>query len=104
MTTVEWFASPSDVCRALVTLDDLAAQPGLEPIRDVLSDNPGGVPEGDFEQVLFKGGSEPGVLFAAWLARRPDGSRIAVTGGVVNETANVDPQALQLLALGLTLS
>ena len=104
VTTVEWFASPADVCRALVTLDDLAEQPGLEPIRDVLSDNSGAVTEADFERILFKGGSEPGVLFAGWLATRPDGSRIVVTGGVADETAPVDPQARQLLALGLTLA
>ena len=104
VTTVEWFASPSDICRALIRLDDLAEQSGLDPIRDVLSENPGVATDGDFEQVLFKGGSEPGVLFAAWLATRPDGSRIVTTGGVVNETAPVDPQALQLLALGLTLA
>jgi len=104
VTTVEWFASPADLCRALVTLDDLAGQPGLEPVRAVLSDNPSAATEGDFERILFKGGSEPGVLFAGWLATRPDGSRIVVTGGVADETAPIDPHALQLLALGLTLS
>ena len=91
------------ICRALVTLDDLAARPGLEPIRDVLSANPGAPLDG-FERILFKGGSEPGVLFAAWLATRPDGARIVVTGGLVDEAAPIDPLAPQLLALGLTLS
>jgi hypothetical protein len=104
VTTVEWFASPADVCRVLVGLDDMAERPGLEPLRDVLSTNPGIASPASFERVLFKGGSEPGVLFAGWLATRPDGSRLVVTGGVADETAPVDPMSLQLIALGLTLT
>jgi len=104
VTTVEWFASPADLCRALVVLVDLAARPGLEPLAEVLSTNPGvPVDEAVFSQVLHKGGSEPGVLFAAWLATRSDGSRIVVAGGVVDETAPVSGLAFELLGLGLTL-
>lgn len=103
-TTVEWFASPTDICLALVALDDLAAQPGLEPIRDIFGANPGvAVEPGTFSSILFKGGSETGVLFGAWLATRPDGSRIVVAGGVADEQAPIDPTTLELLALGLTL-
>lgn len=104
VTTVEWFASPADLCRALVVLDDLTSRPGLEPLGEVLSANPGvDLGEAGFRRVLFKGGSEPGVLFAAWLATRPDGTRLVVTGGVVDEAATVPATVPQLLALGLTL-
>jgi len=104
-TTVGWFATPLDVCRALVALDDLAADPALAPIREILGANPGlPVDPAVLPRVLHKGGSEPGVLFAAWLAARPDGSRLVVAGGVVDETNPVDPLTLQLLGLGLTLS
>jgi beta-lactamase family protein len=99
----EWFASPNDVCRALVALDELAATPGLEPVGNVLSTNPGiDVDPDQFEEVFFKGGSEPGVLFGAWLGRRPDGSRVVFTGGDADETVEVSPAAFLLLALGLT--
>ena len=67
----------------------------------MLSENPGVAADVEFERILFKGGSEPGVLFAAWLATRPDGSRVVVTGGVANETEPVDPLAAP--RAGLTL-
>ncbi len=103
VTRAEWFATPTDVCRALVALDELAATPGLEPVGNVLSTNPGVDVDPDvFEEVFFKGGSEPGVLFGAWLGRRPDGSRVVVTGGDADETVEVSPAAFLLLARGLT--
>lgn len=102
--TVEWFASPADVCRAFAGLAALAGSPGLEPVAEVLSANPGlALDPGTFTQVQFKGGSEPGVLFLAWLATRPDGSRIVVAGGVADEATEVDPRVVELLGLGLTL-
>ncbi len=106
VTTVEWFASPLDVCRALVALDDLADRPGLEPVGEILSANPGvPVDPARYDRVLFKGGSEPGVLYAAWLAKRPDGSRVVVTGGLADTAKPIDEAtAIQLLALGLDLT
>lgn len=104
VTTVEWFASPADICRALAGLATLAETPGLDPVGEVLSANPGlPVDAGTFTEVLFKGGSEPGVLAVAWLAVRHDGSQVVFAGGVADETAEVDPRAVQLLGLGLTL-
>ncbi len=73
--TLEWFASPADLCRALVLLGERAAAPGLEPIRDVL-DTPAaqlGVDGTPWEYFAFKGGSEPGVLAVAILGERTDG-------------------------------
>ncbi len=81
-----------------------ADKPGLEPVADVLSANPGlpgEVPE--FSEIFFKGGSEPGVLFTAWLATRPDGTRVAVTGGATDETSEIAPHVILLLVEGLSL-
>jgi hypothetical protein len=100
----ERFATPADVCRALVALDALADTPGLEPVAEVLSANPGTeVDQDQYREVFFKGGSEPGVLFGAWLGRRPDGSRVVVTGGDTDEATEVSPAAFLLLSLGLSL-
>jgi hypothetical protein len=65
---IEWFASPNDLCRALVELsnDDVA--------KDVLVD-PTYV--GPWDYVGAKGGSEPGVLALAWLVE-PDDERAEV--------------------------
>lgn len=102
--TVEWFGSPADICRALVSLSDRAARPGMAPIGEILAGNPGvPVDPAQFTTVLFKGGSEPGVIFTAWLGVRPDGTRRVVAGGAVDPAAPIDPTAAQLLALGLTL-
>jgi hypothetical protein len=61
--TLEWFASPDDICRAFAGLQQLAAQPALAPIGSILSAN-NGIPALDPAQwptIWYKGGSEPGV-------------------------------------------
>jgi beta-lactamase class A len=106
LTTVEWFAAPADVCRALVALHGLAAKPELRPIGEILAANPGAIIDRNVvPTVWFKGGSEPGVFFAAWLATRPDGRLRVVAGGVTDPTRNVEgePTLIQLLARGLVL-
>ena len=104
--TVEWLASPADICRALVALHGLAAKPELQPIGEILAANPGAIIDRNIAPtVWFKGGSEPGVFFASWLATRPDGGVTVVAGGVADPTSNVeaDPTLIQLLARGLAL-
>jgi len=103
--SVEWFASPADVCRVLVELDDRGDRSGLQPIHEILSTNPGvEVDPQTFTRVSFKGGSEPGVIFAAWLAERRDGSRIVVAGGASATKADVDPGLIAVLGAGLELA
>ena len=41
--TLEWFASPEDICRAFAGLRQLAARPGLAPLGSILSANNGGI-------------------------------------------------------------
>jgi hypothetical protein len=67
---LEWFASPDDLCLALVSLELDARQSGLSPLGPILSANDGGIglPSSAWRQVWFKGGSEPGVLALAYLA------------------------------------
>lgn len=93
---VEWFATPADLCRALADLAERSTRPGLREIADVMTRNPG-VPAPGFDEVWFKGGSEPGVLAAAWLVRR-DGRTFAVTGSIANADTSFD-QELALLTL-----
>lgn len=104
VTTVEWFASPLDLCRALVGLDDRSRQPGLEPLTDILATNPGmAVDPARYETLLFKGGSEPGVLVGAWLGRRVDGSRVVVAGGAASTTSPIDASVIELVGSALHL-
>lgn len=91
--TVEWFASPYDLCRALVALDAAG-----EPVDDVLSINPGIPDEGaNFEEIRFKGGSEPGLVAMAWWVARPDGRAFVVAGSVVNPEEVLDELEVTLL-------
>ncbi|NEE02984.1 serine hydrolase [Phytoactinopolyspora halotolerans] len=62
--SVEWFATPTDLCTTIRELAALADTPGLEPIDAILSANPG-IPQDlsdTWNHAWFKGGSEPGVL------------------------------------------
>ena len=97
---IEWFASPMDLCRAIALLSVKGDTPGLEPLTDVLTLNPGVPgPDGVWSRIYFKGGGEPGLVAAAWLVEAPDGRRFALTGSVVDPDAPIDPhQAILLLA------
>jgi beta-lactamase class A len=77
---LEWFATPADVCLTFHDLDRLAAEPGLEPVAEILSINPGlPFPAGQWSTIRFKGGSEPGVtMFAYWLESPRGAKRVVV--------------------------
>ncbi len=89
--SIELFASPADLCRAMVWLHEAASTPGLEPVRDILSINPG-VPfdERVWPFVGFKGGWEPGggVLAVSWLLERHDG-RLFFLAGILNDSTGL---------------
>jgi hypothetical protein len=110
VTTVEWFASPNDVCRALVALDDLDDDPDLAPVRtimtanqDLFTNDQGFNRDQGFSRLFYKGGSEPGVHFEAWLAVTTDGQRYAVVGGAASDTEPIDPGLSRLLLTALEL-
>lgn len=79
VSTIEWFASPADLGRAMVGLQQLARRPGLAPIRAILAKNPGApVDPKTWRYVANKGGSEPGVLCFSWYLERRDGRKFVL--------------------------
>ena len=70
--SLEWFASPADICQVFASL---ARQPGLAPLAGILERNAGGLrlDPSRWQPVWFKGGSEPGVLSLSYLARTRTG-------------------------------
>src|SRR5690606_30517878 len=90
---IEWFATPSDMCRVLVDLYDQG-----EPLTQILTINPG-IPDEDgrFETIAFKGGSEPGLVAMNWLVELPDGDRYVVSGSLVNPEEAFDQLEATLL-------
>jgi beta-lactamase class A len=100
--SLEWFASPDDLCRALAGLKQLSEKTALEPIASILSINHGdiGLDTTQWPTVWFKGGSEPGVLTVGYLARNSDGHTFVVVGMLANPTAALSPSATgELIAL-----
>jgi beta-lactamase class A len=99
---LEWFASLDDLCAAMLWLDEAAERPGLEPLRDILSRNPG-IPldTGTWTWVGFKGGSEPGVLNLSWLLERADGRQFFVSASFNNTHQVLDNVAAIELLMGV---
>ncbi len=75
VTTIEWFGSPTDMCRALVDLHGL----GGPELNEIMGANDAGLglDQKTWPTVWFKGGSEPGVLTLGFLARS-DQNKIGV--------------------------
>lgn len=76
LDTLEWFASPTEICRAyagLVQLDD-------ERVHEVMSINDAGLglDRTAWPRVWFKGGSEPGLAALSFLARNASGKSYVV--------------------------
>ena len=102
---IEWLASPNDLCQTLLHLDVLASTPGLEPVADILSINPGTeLDDTTWTDVRFKGGSEAGVFALAWWLERDDGRQFVVTGLLNNpDTAINELAAADLLSTAIDL-
>ncbi len=100
--TIEWFASPDDICRALAGLRQLAAQPRLAPLDSIMSANDGGIglDPAQWPTVWFKGGSEPGVATVGYLATSSNGQTYAVVAMLSNPAAALPPSTpVALLAI-----
>jgi beta-lactamase class A len=80
ITSIEWFASPDDLCRAFSGLTALSKEAGLEPINTILSTNNGGIglSSKTWPVIWFKGGSEPGVQTLGYIARDMRGHSFVV--------------------------
>jgi hypothetical protein len=78
---VGWFASPSDLCRAMVVLGELAGWPGLEPLAEILDPSARGT------ATWVVTGAEPGVLSVT--VRLDDGDRVVVATGALVDSRTV---------------
>jgi beta-lactamase class A len=77
---VEWFASASDLTRAISALVARSAERRLAPLKTILALNPGfAVDRSVWLFVAYKGGSEPGVFSQTWYLERDDGARFIVS-------------------------
>jgi len=94
--TVEWFASPDDICRAFAGLQELANDPQLAPLSTVLSREVGGIDldPSAWPTVWFKGGSESGVLTLGWLNTNTAGDTFVVQAMVADPDAPLPPDAI----------
>jgi len=98
--SIEWFASASDLARAMDWLRRNTEPPqgaaGL--LRGALAINPGlAISETQFPWIGFKGGSEPGVLNLTFLLRRADGAWFAVVATWNDASQALDEQAFMPL-------
>ncbi|WP_085484189.1 serine hydrolase [Agreia pratensis] len=85
---IDWFADPADLVAAHLALQQKAATPTGEPVRGILSANPGLQFDSEvFPYIAFKGGSAPGVLAGSWLLERADGERFVIT----MQSSSLDP-------------
>jgi hypothetical protein len=92
---LEWFGSLLDLCLVHVRLQELATEPGLEQIGDILSLNPG-IPSEAWDYIAFKGGSEPGLLTTSWLVQGGDGT-FFLAATVLNVNEPLDETEVVLL-------
>jgi len=93
--TAEWFADRFDMCRVLLGLHDLAQNPRLRPVLEVLTlADQIGVDRERFPYVGFKGGSEIGVFAGNWLLVRDDGRRFVMSFALNDHTKGLDPQGV----------
>ncbi|WP_447728452.1 serine hydrolase [Sphingomonas koreensis] len=90
---VEWFASPRDEAAVLNWL----RIKGGEQTLAILGVNPGAPSAALFDYAGFKGGSEPGVIFASSLVKTKKGNWYAVTGGWTRRDAAVDERGFAML-------
>ncbi len=85
--TLEWFASPADMCTVFAGI----WADGDDTVREILTSNPGVAPApGVWDEVAFKGGSEPGLLAVAWLTVAPDGRVFVMNGSVLDAGGLID--------------
>jgi beta-lactamase class A len=87
--SIEWPASPEDLCKVMAGLKGRADAAATAPVGSILSINPG-IPDDrkQYSYLGYKGGSEPGVLNMTWLLQRArDQKWLFLTVGF-NDTSN----------------
>jgi Beta-lactamase enzyme family len=93
--SLEWFASPADICKVYASLSALAREPGLAPVASILEINDGGLglDPRHWQPAWFKGGSEPGVVTLNYLATTSGGRSYLVSVMAANPTAPISAAA-----------
>jgi len=76
---VDWFATPDDIARAHFALQERATTEAGEPVRGILSANPGIEFGDEWTYVAFKGGSSVGVLAGSWYLERDGAEPLVLT-------------------------
>lgn len=96
--SLEWFASPADICRVYASLAALASRPDLAPVAAALRINDGGMSlsPSQWRSVWFKGGSEPGVLTLNYFATTRGGQSYVVSVLAQNPAAPLPETAATL--------
>lgn len=88
---IEWFASADDLCRATAALWSMGAQPGLEPVREILTGNRYGITDrSTWPRAGYKGGYEAGVVNMTFVLERKDGRVFFVSAGYNDPVVVVD--------------
>jgi hypothetical protein len=101
--SIEWFASPSDLCRAMAYLQQHGENPDMSPIFDALSINPGvNFDATTWRYVGFKEGYETGVKSMVWLLQRADGRWFTLASIINDPNKEIDGQMLTRLMLTAT--
>lgn len=89
--SVEWFADRFDMCKLLLSLNDLAKANKLRPVTEILSlEDQLDIDREQWPYVGFKGGSELGVLAGNWLLQRNDGRLFVLTFALNNPAEGID--------------
>lgn len=93
--TVEWFASPTDLARVMVTLKSMAESTfDLQPLFEIMALETQLPFDAEiWPYVGFKGGSELGVLHATWMLRRHDDRWFVLSMGFNDAEAGIDMAA-----------
>ncbi len=83
----DWVASPADICGLMGYFADSGSAEALK----ILALNPGiSLPEGKITYAGYKGGSEPGVLSAAWLLKNGGGEWFCVAASWNSEKEDLE--------------
>lgn len=100
---IEWFASSSDLCRALAYLQWHGEQPGMQPVLDALSLEPEIVFDPQvWSYVGYKGGYETGVMSENFLLQRADGRWFAISAVIMDPTYEINGDGLRSLIVQAT--
>jgi beta-lactamase class A len=95
---IEWFASASDLGRAMAWLRAASGRKGLEEVAKVLSVNPGiQFDRYAWTYIGFKGGGEPGVVNMTFLLKRLDDRWFVMSCALNDDEKN--PDVTQLVSL-----